>query len=238
MSTPTTAIQQVLNPYLAMLVWVFLGLSVSLGHAPLWAQSAHSAPVFKGHAFAIPQEVQNKMQNVTWHEGCPVPFSNLSYIRLSYWGFDSTAHDDGILIVHKQHASQVIEIFKELFEQKFPIQSIVPMYLFGGNDSLSMAANNTSGFNCRQKSGQPGIYSNHSYGTAIDINPVQNPFVKNNVAMPILGAAYIHRHQIVAGMITPGSKALLSFRKRGWYWGGHWKKHKDYQHFEKAINIQ
>ncbi len=193
---------------------------------------------------AIPPAVVAKMKGHTWRPGCPVPPESLRYLTISYVDFDGYDRR-GHLIVHENLAAEVVEIFKELFAARFPIHSIRLASEFDGSDERSMLANNTSAFNCREVAGKPGSTSNHSYGVAIDINPVQNPaFVpknENNPIQPRTGEPFLDRCNLRDGMILsepldpeiPGFVVYRAFRSRDWLWGGNWYSLKDYQHFEK-----
>lgn len=195
------------------------------------AESA-PAPLFQSKISAIPADVQKTMQQYTWHEGCPVPLYDLAYIQLSYWGFDNNPHQ-GILIINNQLAPETVKIFKELFLIKFPIAKMQPLDVYHGDDTLSMADNNTVGFNCRVLSSDDRFFSQHSYGRAIDINPVINPYIDNGVVSPKQGIHYLSRNPSIRGIIIHGNAAYTIFIKQGWRWGGDWRNMKDYQHFEK-----
>jgi hypothetical protein len=104
---------------------------------------------------------------------------------------------------------------------------------YGGDDDASMAADNTSAFNCREITGG-GAFSNHSWGTAIDVNPLENPYVKGDVVLPDAGAAYLDRSDVRPGMIVDGDVVVTAFAAIGFEWGGDWNRLKDYQHFEAA----
>ncbi len=174
-------------------------------------------------------------KNMKLAKGCPVPISGLVYLKLRYWGFDNKEHIGG-LIVNKELGQDVLDIFKELFNSKFPIEQMRPIYEFNYNDDESMEANNTSAFNCREVTGQPGIFSQHSYGRAIDINPQINPYVKNNIVLPENGRSHVDRNNPEKGKITPQSHIYKLFTERGWDWGGNWHDLQDLQHFEKRAN--
>jgi len=132
---------------------------------------------FAGIATAVPHRVEEGMHNSgSWRQGCPVPVTDLAYLVLTYWGFDSQTHV-GELVVHKKQALPVIKAFAELYELKFPIERMELIDVYNGSDDKSMATNNTPFFNCRDVTGEPGIFSKHSYGGAIDINPLQNPYL-------------------------------------------------------------
>jgi hypothetical protein len=180
----------------------------------------------------IPESFMKIMEKYTWHAGCPVPLKDLAYVTVSYWGFDQKTHS-GVLIVNNKLAPEVVDIFHELYDEKFPIASIKPVEIFKGNDEASMAANNTSAFNCRPTTTFPNQFSLHSYGCAIDINTLINPYVKNEKVLPPGGKIYLNRDKPVPGMIIKGDKTYQAFIKRGWEWGGDWSDRQDYQHFQK-----
>lgn len=196
---------------------------------PNWEKT----PEFNGKIESLPEETLQKMEQYTWHKGCPVPHSDLAYLRLSYWGFDDKPHH-GALIVHKNLASQVLEIFKELYALRFPIENMKTIEEYNGDDALSMKDNNTSAFNCRAMSDFHDKYSIHSYGAAIDINPLINPYINGNKVSPKEGSKYSDRAAFHKGKITLNSAIYKIFIKHGWTWGGNWNGAlKDYQHFEK-----
>jgi hypothetical protein len=169
---------------------------------------------------------------------CPVSVTELVYIRLQYFGFDNKEHNDGGLIVHNDVAEEILEIFKALYENQFPIRSIIPIHEYNNDDEKSMEANNTSAFNCRQVTGQPGIFSQHAYGRAIDINPLVNPYVKasKNIVLPNGAQQYVDRNTQTLGKINKDSLVYKLFSEKGWDWAGSWFDIQDYQHFEKRLN--
>ncbi len=191
--------------------------------------------LFKSSIRPIPKKIQRQMRQFTWRQGCPVTMNDLAYIRLSYWGFDNQTHM-GALIVNKELAYEVVAIFRVLFKHKFPIQSMQLMDVFQGDDNASMRANNTSAFNCRPVTDRPGEYSQHSYGRAIDINPLINPYIKGKTILPPQGILYAKRNQDAPGKITKKSLVYQEFIKHGWDWAGDWHDLKDYQHFEKRAH--
>lgn len=214
------------KPYHLILISLFFSLAVS-------AQTVKENEIsFKAKFSTIPSSVQKYMKRFTWHTGCPIAIGELRYVHLSYWGFDNKAHQ-GVLIVNKALAKEVVSIFKILYLNKFPIARMEPMEVFKGNDNAALAANNTSAFNCREVTGQPGIFSQHSYGRAIDINGKINPYVKGNLVLPANGALFINRNKPYPGKITKNSLIYKVFTQHGWDWGGNWYDVQDYQHFEK-----
>ncbi len=191
-------------------------------------------PVFKYSTLS--DEIIDKIVGVSWKENSPVNLGELSYINVTYWGFDGNEHI-GEMIVHKNLALEITEIFKELYDGKFFIEKIRLIDEYNANDELSMADNNTSAFCSREVTGKKGVFSNHSYGIAIDINPIQNPYVKGDTVLPKEGEPYLDRSSIRKGMIIKGDVCYTAFKDRGWIWGGEWNSLKDYQHFEKNIEL-
>ena len=191
-------------------------------------------PTFKGSISDLPENVQQNVKHFSWHEGCPVALDNLAYLKLSYFGFDNKPHI-GTLIVNKDVANDVVAIFKQLYYQRFPIEKMQTIDAYGGDDNASMLDNNTSAFNCRTMTDYPDQFSIHSYGRAIDINPLINPYVyKNKVTLKEaeMNADRTTYHQ---GKIISESKIVEDFANHGWTWGGTWTYDvKDYQHFEKS----
>lgn len=153
---------------------------------------------------------------------------DLDLVDLEYFSLDGKVHR-GQLVIHRSLRQDVVDIFREIKENKFPIAKMIPVSRFGFSDDKSMEANNTSCFNYREKTGSRQL-SNHAYGKALDINPLFNPYIKNGKASPS-NAKY---EQTVPGTINGNSPITLLFKKRGWKWGGDWKDPTDYQHFEKV----
>jgi len=183
---------------------------------------------------SIPEPIKETMKGVSWQEKNPVSLEDLSYVQVAYWGFDGEIHQ-GEIIVHQQLALEVQEIFRELYEAKFPIEKMVLIDEYNGDDESSMADNNTSAFCSRPITGKQNVYSKHSYGVAIDINPVQNPYQKGELILPPIGEVYLDRSKNAKGMIQVGDPCYTAFISRGWSWGGDWIDRKDYHHFEKNI---
>ena len=120
--------------------------------------------------------------------------------------------------------------FRLLFDEKFPIEKMRLVDEYEADDDRSMADNNTSAFNCRAITGGSS-WSAHSYGTAIDLNPVQNPYLRNSTVLPPAGAAFRDRTDVRPGMAVEGSAPVRAFDALDWGWGGRWSSPKDYQHF-------
>ena len=176
----------------------------------------------------------DQVRATTWHQGCPASTEELRVLRVSYWNY-SGKPVIGTLIVDAKLAPELSAIFHELYRHKFLIDRMDPVEDFAGDDVRSMEANNTSAFNCRDITGQKGKFSNHSWGRAIDINPLTNPYVKGARVLPEAGRAYLDRTTAHPGSILAGSLVVKLFAKYGWTWGGSWPDRQDYQHFEKKL---
>ncbi len=139
------------------------------------------------------------------------------------------------MVVHAKLADELVAVFKELFDNKFPIERMELVDLYEADDDRSMAANNSSSFCFRPNTTTPGIFSNHSYGIAIDINPLINPYVKGDRVLPEGGRNFLDRSISYKGGITDASDNVCyqAFIKRGYHWGGSWPDRQDYQHFSK-----
>jgi hypothetical protein len=182
----------------------------------------------------IPKSWQQQMVGHSWNPGCPVPLNQLAYLKLSYWGYDQKTHS-GVLIIHKLVATEVVKIFKELYNHHFPINEMKPYEMYPTGEYAKR--NDTVGFYCRPAQDNPSEWSSHSYGVAIDINPLVNPYYDfiAKQAWPIEGKSYLNRNLTMTGMIQPGNVAFNAFTSYGWIWGGFWKKGTDYMHFRKEI---
>jgi hypothetical protein len=187
----------------------------------------------------ISQEVKDRMIGKSYKDNCSVPFDDLRYVKVLYYGFDHETHE-GELIVNKAIAEDIVEIFEELYDLKYPIERMVLVDEYAADDNASMAADNTSAFNYREIDDGSGRLSNHSYGLAIDINPLYNPYVRKidgeTYVSPENGAEYADRSQDCPFYVTEGDACYKAFTDRGFTWGGDWKTQKDYQHFQKKLD--
>jgi D-alanyl-D-alanine carboxypeptidase-like protein len=160
---------------------------------------------------------------------CPVGRAGLSVLRVPYRGFDGRAHV-GTLVVNRRVARDVVSVFRRIYAARFPIRRMTPVSTYHGSDDASMAADNTSGFNCRRAVGGSG-WSAHAYGMAIDVNPVENPYVLGRKVLPPSGRRYLDRSRVRSGMAVAGGTLVRAFASVGWSWGGRWTGSPDYQHF-------
>lgn len=193
---------------------------------------------------ALAQEIKDKNNFST---GSPVAIKRLKLVVVSYWGFDKKQHS-GKLIVLDAVAEEVRNIFMELFEQKFLFNKISLITNYNGDDNASMADNNTSAHNFRTVAKKKYL-SLHAYGTAIDINPLNNPFIdfscssKNGTVTfkPPQGIRYANRRENRLGKKTRigmAEQALDVFSRHGFYWwGGYWDCPIDYQHFQVSRSV-
>lgn len=185
----------------------------------------------------LTKEIIERINGKSYGDNCDVPYEDLRYVRVLHWGFDNQTHS-GEMIVNKAIAEDVVEIFAELYEEKYPIERMVLVDEYDADDNTSMAANNSSAFNYRVIEGTKRI-SLHSYGMAIDINPLYNPYVHEvdgeRVVTPVEGAMYEDRSLDCPYYIRPEDVCYQAFIKRGFTWGGDWKNKKDYQHFQKEL---
>ena len=191
-----------------------------------------SSAAFQATIRTVDEETRARMIGVSWKPGCPVPIDDLRIIDMNFIGFDGAVHSGGQLMVHRLVAPQVVEAFRVLFENGFPIRRMELIENYGGSDDASMAADNTSAFNCRPVTGTTDRFSIHSYGQAIDINPVENPYVRGSTVLPPAGVDYLDRTNVRPGMITKNDVVEKAFREQKFFWGGDFNSLKDYQHFE------
>jgi hypothetical protein len=167
----------------------------------------------------------------SWRPGCPVGPSQLRLLRVSHWDFRGRARV-GAIVVRAAAARDVVSVFRKLYAARFPVRRLRLVEAYRGSDDASMAADNTSGFNCRFVSGTRR-WSQHAYGVAIDINPVENPFVHSGTVEPPAGRRYLDRSNRRRGMIVEGDVVVRAFAAIGWTWGGRWST-PDYQHFSST----
>ena len=182
-------------------------------------------------AMAIPPEVEARMRGVSYPEGAAIPLRELRYLRLSYIDSDGNAQV-GEMVCNRRIAQDLVEVFRALYRARYPIRSIRLIDEFGGSDEASMEADNTSCFNYRPVSGGRSL-SRHAQGLAVDINPLENPCIKNGTVLPPSGAPYVDRTQDFPHKIDRNDLCYKLFVDHGFRWGGAWRSLKDYQHFER-----
>jgi hypothetical protein len=165
----------------------------------------------------------------SWQPACPVGVNELRYVTVGFWGFDDRAHT-GELLVNAAWAEELVEVFRALFDSRFPIEEMRIIRAEEIDAHPTGDGNTTTSFVCRPAVGS-GSWSRHAHGLAIDINPFHNPYVKGDLVLPELASAYVDRSNVRAGMIVEGDQATAAFAAMGWGWGGRWNTLDDYMHF-------
>lgn len=188
--------------------------------APTWGFSTRTS--------GIPASLRRTMTGSSWHRGCPVGFADLRLIEIVYHSMGGGPRV-GLLVVHRGVAADVRAAFRSAYQGGFQIRRMHLIDRYGGDDDTSMAKNNTSAFNCRRVAGT-SRWSEHAYGRAIDVNPVQNPYVRGSTVEPRAGRAFLDRSDVRRGMLTGRDPIVRTLEARGWGWGGRWSSFKDYQH--------
>ena len=197
-------------------------------------EMAAQSEIFR--ADTLSDAVFSRMQGRSYPENSTIRRADLRLLTLTYCDFDG-ATQQGEMVCNKSIAQDLIEIFRELYRQRYPIARIALIDDFDGDDEQSMQANNTSCFCYRAVSGGQKL-SKHAQGLAIDLNPLQNPYVKRRkdgtlVVQPKTARFYANRSRSFKYKITRNDLAYRLFTQHGFRWGGDWRTLKDYQHFEK-----
>jgi hypothetical protein len=209
----------------------------SPGHDPATEEVAAERSRFDGRMWLLPRSLRREMRGATWKPGCPVPLDDLRLLRFNHWAFDGTVRR-GPMVVHEDVAEDVLWVFGRLFRARFPIKHVALASEFVPQEfepRISSARSVTAAFNCRPvitPLGPGTRFSQHAYGLAIDLNPVQNPYVTADRFVRNLKARrYVDRSRGLEGMIHDGDVVVRSFAAIGWEWGGNWPGDKDYMHF-------
>ena len=183
----------------------------------------------------ITDNVYKRIYGKSYKENCPIPLKELCYIKLLHYDLNGNIHI-GEIICNKTIEADIINIFKELYNVKYPIEKVILIDEYNADDESSMRDNNSSCFNYREITGG-GKLSKHALGLAIDINPLYNPYVKefpNHIHIePQNALPYVDREKNFPYKIDTTDLCYKLFIQYGFEWGGDWKTRKDYQHFEK-----
>jgi hypothetical protein len=191
---------------------------------------ALASPPFHATVAPIGPELRAGMTGRSWRPGCPVGFSDLRLVTAPHWGFDGRVHS-GRLVVRRTVAQPIVRVLERLYARRFPIRRMRLIDAYGASDFRSIEADNTSAFNCRRVEGT-SRWSMHAYGLAIDVNPIENPYVTADGRVAHAASRpYIDRTPVRPGMAYPGGTLVESFESIGWGWGGTWSGGRDYQHF-------
>ena len=214
-------------------------LAVALLVAALVASAASPSDTVSRGGFAFRSSIERidpalakRMTGVSWRPGCPVALRDVRLLTLAHWGFDRRART-GQLIVHREVAREVVAAFRKLYAARFPIRRMVLIDAYGGSDFRSIEADNTSAFNCRYVDGTTR-WSNHASGLAIDVNPIENPYVSGGTTSHSASRPYLDRSRRSPGMAYEGGALVRAFDRIGWGWGGRWSGTKDFQHFSES----
>jgi hypothetical protein len=202
------------------------------------SQAARSR--FAGRASPLPAGIAAEMRGTTWHRGCPVPLSDLALLRFNYWTLDGTVAR-GPMVVNASVAEDILGVFRTLFEARFPLQHVGLARAFSEKrleNHPDSRRSTTASFNCRPvvtPDGAQPTFSQHSYGLAIDVNPLQNPFVRSDGwVRNRFARRYVDRSRDLPGMIHADDVVVDAFAAIGWSWGGDWSGEKDYMHFSAS----
>lgn len=197
------------------------------------AVDAGAATGFRGSISRLPASLRATMTGLSWHPGCSVGLDELRLVRARHWGFHGRVHT-GRLVVASDVARPVLDVLRRLYAARFPIRRMVPVDAYGASDFRSIEADNTSAFNCRYVDGTTR-WSEHSYGRAIDLNPLENPYVTaSGTTSHRASRPYLRRSPYREGMAVEGGVVVRAFAAAGWGWGGRWSGDRDYQHFSAS----
>lgn len=179
----------------------------------------------------VPETVKTRMQGKSLPETARIGFEELRYLTLYHYDFDGRIQQ-GEMVCNKAIAHDLLCIFRTLFAEAYPINSIRLVDDFDASDEASMQANNSSCFNYRTIAGSWRL-SQHAFGMAVDINPLQNPCVKGSRIRPSTATDYVDRSKNFPHKIDDNDLCKKTFESYGFRWGGRWRSVKDYQHFER-----
>ncbi len=224
----------------------------SAGNAPDTAPPSEESDTMEHHPDRITYEegfyyepltesVKARITGISYPEsGCSVPYEDLNYVGLKYIDFDGR-EQTGELICNRAVAQDMVEIFHELYQNDYRLERVRLIDEYNGDDTASMAENNTSCFNYRVVDGTTSL-SKHAYGLAIDVNPYYNPYVVFNknadgsdYISPPGSEVYADRSRNFAYKIDENDLCYRLFTEHGFTWGGNWNSSKDYQHFQKTL---
>ncbi len=199
------------------------------GQVAVPSTSMSSWPQFAWTSSSLDGTTRSLMTGRSWRHGCPVGLGALRVVSLSYWGFDHKPHR-GQLVVNADSVNAVVKALRSIYLARFPIRQMRLVDYYAGDDERSMANDNTSAFNCRIVPGTT-VWSQHAYGRAVDINPLENPEVLGSKVDPPSARRWADRRLHDVGLIHHGDVVWRAFTSVGWKWGGDWTSLKDYQHF-------
>jgi D-alanyl-D-alanine carboxypeptidase-like protein len=191
---------------------------------------------FHANVQPLPKPVRAELNGKYWHQGCPVSLSQLRLLTVTHWDWDGNAQS-GQLVVNADAAPKLARVFRRLYELRFPIRHMQLSDAYGPTRSQPADGDVTGSFECRQAVPSPctggtgtGHWSMHAYGLAVDLNPLENPYVGCGMTRDRSARRYLDRAHHRKGMVTPA--VVAAFASVGWGWGGSWSGNtKDYMHF-------
>ncbi len=190
----------------------------------------HISPHYGFSAVKLTPALRAQLRRTSWHPGCPVGLDGLRYLRISYWGFDHKPHL-GEMVANASAVPALRRAFASLFSGRFLIRRMRLVDRYGGSDYASIQDDNTSAFNCRNATGS-SRWSEHAYGLAVDIDPIENPYVNTDgTTAHAASNPYLNRNRVRQGMAVSGGELVRAFDAVGWGWGGRWPLPTDFQHF-------
>jgi hypothetical protein len=192
---------------------------------------------FHSSVARLPAPVRAELTGTYWHAGCPVSLGGLRLLTVTHWGFDGRPHT-GQLVVGASAAAPLTRVFRRLYALHFPIRHLTLADAYGPTHPRD--GDWSDAFECRQAVPSPcsggtgtGSWSEHAYGLAVDLNPIENPYVGCGRTRERGSLPYLDRSRVRPGMVTPA--VVEAFRSVGWGWGGAWSgSTKDYMHFSAS----
>ncbi len=206
-------------------------IAITVGVALAAAAPAAAAPAFTWSITPLSPTERRAMTPSAWRPGCPVGLDRLRMVRVTHHTFGGTTRT-GRLVVNRDVAASTVRVMRRLYTSGVPIRWMVPIERFGGSDFRSIEADNTSAFNCRYVDGGRQ-WSKHAYGRAIDINPIENPYVSAGRTSHPRSVPFLVRRPRPGVAVEHGA-LVRAFTAEGWGWGGRWSGDKDYQHFSAS----
>lgn len=215
-----------------MMKRLLLSLILAFG---LWLTANGQQPASDFVAMPIPDSVWTQMQGKTYKPNPNISRDDLRYLRVLHWDYDNRTHQ-GEMVCNKLIAEKLVSIFRQLYEARYPIQRMVLPDVYDADDERQMRDNNTSCFCYRNIAGSQKL-SKHSLGLAVDLNTLYNPYVRRRkdgtlFLQPATATPYVDRSRRFRYKITKRDLAYRLFTENGFQWGGAWRSHQDYQHFE------
>jgi len=197
-----------------------------------------AALAFSSSIQPLPPPLKAELNGSYWRAGCPVPLAQLRLLTVTHRGFDGESHT-GQLVVNETAAAPLARVFKQLYKLNFPIRHLLLSDSYGPKSAQPTDGDVSDSFECREAVPSPcskgtstgtGTWSNHAYGLAVDLNPVENPYVGCSRTRQRASLPYLDRSRLRPGMVTPA--VVRAFRSIGWGWGGAWTgSTRDYMHF-------